>query len=172
MKYFTTIVSETVAKYQRLITVIFLVLIFTIASVIFYFRVFKKSKYNTSSENKSFSDISNINNKNNKNNKNNTMKNNGTIQFYYFYVEWCPYCTKSLPIYRSFKDKYNSINEKQIEHYEINLTNDTDPANKNYITKYNIDSYPTIFIINENGDRIDFKSSATLSNLDKFINSV
>ena len=69
------------------------------------------------------------------------------------------------------KQKYDNINGKQINYHKKNLTEDT-PANQDLIKQYEIDSYPTIFIIDENDKRTDFKSSATLSNLDKFINSV
>ena len=114
------------------------------------------------SVNKSFSDISNT-----------KKQNNGTIKFYYFYVDWCPYCTKSKPHYESLKTNHTtSINGKEIEYFDKDLTDDTDNNNINLIKKYNIDSYPTIFIIDENEKRIDFKSSATLSNLNKFINTV
>ena len=160
MKYFTTIVSEGVKAYEKQMTIVFLVLVFTTASLIFYFYFFKNSKYNRLSSNTSFSDISNT-----------KKENNGTIKFYYFYVDWCPYCTKSLPIYDSLKQKYDNINGKQINYHKKNLTEDT-PANQDLIKQYEIDSYPTIFIIDENDKRTDFKSSATLSNLDKFINSV
>jgi len=162
MKNFTTIVSETVANYQKQMTIVFVVLLFTTTSIVFYFWFFKNSKYNKLSVNKSFSDISNT-----------KKENNSTIKFYYFFVDWCPYCTKSKPQYESLKQNHpDSINGKQIEYYEYDLTDDTNSKNKTLIDKYNIDSYPTIFIIDENEKRIDFKSSATLSNLNKFINTV
>jgi thiol-disulfide isomerase/thioredoxin len=158
------VIKEKVAPYSNYITIAWIVLIFTFASVIFYFWYLKNTKYDLLSQNAKFNNVANENQEDGKD----------AIILYFFYVDWCPYCNTALPELKAIKEKYpqgSPVNKYVIEYKIVNLTDTDDPDKKDYIKQYNIDSYPTVFIVDPTGKRIDYHAKVTQSGLDKFINS-
>jgi len=158
------VIKEKSAPYSNYITIAWIVLLFTFASVIFYFWYLKNTKYDLLSQNAKFKNIANENQEDGKD----------AIILYFFYVDWCPYCNTALPEFNNIMQKYpqgSTVNKYVIEYKKINLTDTDNPDNKDYIKQYNIDSYPTIFMIDLNQKRIDYRGKVTQSGLDKFINS-
>jgi len=136
-----------------------MVIVFTFASVFFYRYYFEDSKYNkTSAAKDNMNDIPN-------------SSGNGTIELHMYYVTWCPYCKTALPVVNGLKEKYDGkiLNSKYVT---FTISDITDTSENQFIVdKYNIKSYPTIFIV-DNGKRVDYKAKVTNENLEKFLNSV
>jgi thiol-disulfide isomerase/thioredoxin len=156
MTAITKYLNEKITPYSYYITILGLFVIFISAILIFYFFYFKNSPYNLA--NNPFGDVSNES-------RNLTM--------YYCYVDWCIYCQKATPLVDSFIDKYDNtvIKGNVLKIIKKNLTNDTDKSVIDFINKYNIESFPTVFIIDENEKRYDFKGRVTIENLTRYINS-
>lgn len=165
MPTLVNVVKENLYPYSKIITIAWIVLVFIFASVLFYFWYLKNTKYDLLSQTTKFRDVANQNDGADKD----------TIILYFFYVDWCPYCNTAKPELDSLIEKYpagSTVNNYVIEYKKINLTNTDNPDNKDYIKQYNIDSYPTIFIIDPTGKRVDYHAKVTLPNLNKFVTSL
>lgn len=92
---------------------------------------------------------------------------------YYFHVDWCPYCQKSIGDWKNFAKDYNGkvIHGYTITCTDINCTDDKDPDVKSYVDKYNIKGYPTVKMVKD-GKVIDFDAKVTYSALSQFANNV
>ena len=93
----------------------------------------------------------------------------GEVQVYIFTADWCPHCKKAKPEWLNFKKSYNGkdINGQTLNLIDVDCTDGTNPL----IQKYNINGYPTAFMLNGN-QRIDFDSKITESNLVQFVNGI
>ena len=78
----------------------------------------------------------------------------------YFYMKGCPYCDNFNPIWTKFKKNYKG--KVTIIKYERDTVLDK-------IKKYNIQTFPTIIKIYENGSFLVFNDNRTIKNLNKFI---
>jgi thiol-disulfide isomerase/thioredoxin len=95
-----------------------------------------------------------------------------SLQIMFFHVEWCPHCVKAVPQWQAFEKGPNGngsvINEYAVECLDYDVTDDNDPSNATLISKYKIESYPTIIIMK--GDkRYDFDAKVTTSALEQFV---
>jgi thiol-disulfide isomerase/thioredoxin len=99
----------------------------------------------------------------------NSALSNGEVQLYIFLADWCPHCKKAKPEWLNFKSAYDGkqINGQTLKLISVDCTDGTDPL----IQKYQINGYPTAFIMNGK-QRIDFDSRITEANLVKFINTI
>tara|TARA_B110000285_G_scaffold227577_1_gene289117 strand:+ start:556 stop:1056 length:501 start_codon:yes stop_codon:yes gene_type:complete len=97
----------------------------------------------------------------------------GYAEMIMFYVDWCPHCKTSLPMYDEFAEKYNnkSINGYKLKVVKMNCTDDEDPSVKSALEKYNIEGYPTI-TLSKNGDLTTFDAQPDVETLEKFIDQV
>lgn len=126
----------------------------------------------------------------------NAVDRKSSIQIFMFSVDWCPHCKTAKPEWDAFKRQFNGtvVNGSVVKCYDINCTDDngsetievdnTDPKNPVFtgikqtsvrtselISKYNIDSYPTIKL--QKGDTtVEFDAKITQVSLSKFVNSV
>jgi len=151
-----TYLSEKARPYSMFISVIFLIIIFLIASVLLY-RQFAKSNV---SQTKKFEDVAN----------NGSRMNEITVRM--FHVDWCPHCKTSLPEWQAFCDQYDGTN---VNGYRIvcdkngdNCTSDKDAIIKGQLDTYKITSFPTVFAIKDD-KRYDFDSKVTKGALDQFV---
>jgi hypothetical protein len=168
MAYITKYISDKVTPYSFYITIAWLALIFFGAGVLYFYFYFRDSPYNFANYNKNtFNDVANK--------QTGSGSQHTNLTFYYFYVTWCPYCTKAKPIIESFKEKYTGWSTDK---YNLIIVDKdlTEPirvnSDKDLMKDHKVDSFPTIFIINENTkERYDFKARVTMDNLTKFINS-
>ena len=78
----------------------------------------------------------------------------------YFYMKGCQYCDNFNPIWKKFKKNYKG--KVIIIKYQRSKV-------LNKIKQYNIESFPTIIKIYENGSFIKFNDNRTIKNLNKFI---
>ena len=90
-----------------------------------------------------------------------------SVDLYYFYTEWCPYCKESRPIWNKFKDKMKNkyVKDKRINFIEVDCE-----KNKNLAEKYDIKGYPTIKMINGN-KVIEYDAKTNIDTLHQFIDS-
>ena len=149
-----TYLSEKARPYSMFISVIFLIIIFLIASVLLY-RQFSKSNL---SQTKKFEDVAN----------NGSRMNEITVRM--FHVDWCPHCKTSLPEWQSFYEQYDGtkVNGYMIVCKSENCTNDKDPQIKGMLDEYKISSFPTVFALKDD-KRYDFDSKVTKGALDQFV---
>ena len=78
----------------------------------------------------------------------------------YFYMKDCPYCDNFNPIWDKFTKTYKG--KVKIQKYERSKV-------INKLKKYNIESFPTIIKIYEDGTFQKFNDNRTIKNLNKFI---
>lgn len=91
----------------------------------------------------------------------NNPEENNKPRFVLFHVTWCGYCRDFLPTWKKFK-KININNNKII----IEDNDCTD--NEEIKIKYNIKSFPTLLLINDN-DIKNFEGERSIEELQKFI---
>ena len=92
-----------------------------------------------------------------------------------FHVDWCPHCKTALPQWKKFKDAYNGeqINGYKLKCVEVNCTDDSEDENiAVMIKKYDIQSYPTVKLVIDGGETIEFDSKITKDSLHKFVTTV
>ena len=159
MVRFIDYLSNKIRFYSVQITVVIVVIIFSIASYYSYVSIMNKK----TGPDAKFSDVAN------------NGTNIGDVDIKFFYVDWCPYCKKALPEWQSFCDEYNKkIVNKYMINCDRNGTNCTDDASsevKTIMTKYNIQSYPTVILFKDN-KQYDFDAKVTKNALEQFINTV
>ena len=100
--------------------------------------------------------------------------NNATeIEVYFVYANWCPYCNKSKPEWKTFKSQNDNkiVNNYLVVCNEIDCTNQKDEAVNLFIENNKITSYPTVYIIKEN-TRYDFDAEVSNKNLSNFLSKV
>jgi len=79
-----------------------------------------------------------------------------------YYAEWCGHCNNFRPIWEKLKEKYNT----QIRFEEMNCTNSKPDLSI-------IDGYPTIIVLNQNGDFYKkYTGNRDMNTLDEFINKL
>ena len=167
MAYITKYIGDKVRPYSSYITIAWLALLFFSLGIVYYYLYFKNSKYNPTNKENKFTDVANIQ-------KEEDDPQFKTVNLYICKVDWCSHCKKAESIFKAFQDKYNNkvINNKRFI-ISINDLTDTDNAEtKDFIKKWNINQYPTVFINDPiTGKRYDFKAKVTMENLEKFIQS-
>ena len=89
----------------------------------------------------------------------------------FFYADWCPHCKVAKPEW----DKLKSENEgKQIGEYDVVYTeyNCVDPTSdvESLMSKYDVKGYPTVKLVKDGDDVIDFDAKPTSSTLNQFLN--
>lgn len=107
----------------------------------------------------------------------NSNRRDKSVDILFFHADWCPHCTKALPTWHSFVDKYDN---KVVNGYTINCiggrggidcSNNEDAKSNEIRKKYNINSFPSIKM-NKDDLTIDFDAKITDDNLGKFVNSI
>jgi thiol-disulfide isomerase/thioredoxin len=128
-----------------------MVILFLIISFLFYNNVFLKNYI----KNSDFKDVANI------------EKRQEEINLYFVSADWCPYCKKAEDPWRDFVSKYNNT---LVNNRRVNCIKKKD-SDTDFNKTYNIEKYPTVFII-YNKQRFDFDSSVTFESLKEFVNFV
>ncbi len=72
-----------------------------------------------------------------------------------FYVDWCGYCRKFMPVFGEFAKKYG-------DKYSFTVVNCDNEDNKEMVEKFHIIGFPLVFIVdNETGHRFTVHPGAT-----------
>jgi len=152
-KFIELIYNRYIKRYERLILVLFVLSVFIIASYFGYYYFYTQKK-----NVKKFDDIPNTN----------TRSRTANITF--FHVDWCPHCKTALPTWSQFSDKYNNtvVNDYLIVCNKVNCTDDNDSNIATTISKYNIESYPTIKMMIDS-KQYEFDTKITFNSLKEFI---
>ena len=89
-----------------------------------------------------------------------------TVDIYYFYTSWCPYCIKARPEWDKFKTYWE--NKKKNNYVLIFSEIDCD-KNESLASKYEIETYPSVKLVKD-GKIYDYDAKPSLENLNKFLN--
>ena len=148
---------DYISQYKRIILIMFLIILFIIASVYAYDWYGKKQV-----EKPAYDDVANAN------------RRDKPVDVLLFSTEWCPHCVKAKPQWKAFSDKFN---KKVINGYVINCINvdctdsEADSSVQAYIQQYSIEHYPTVKML-ANDKIVDFEASVNEQNLEKFVNTI
>jgi|GEM_PF-1222539 len=67
----------------------------------------------------------------------------------WFYVDWCGYCVQFAPVF----DKVIKTKEFK-NNMSVAFVNCEDPANQELMKQYNIEGFPTVYIVKPDGSRV------------------
>lgn len=152
-KFIELIYNRYIKRYERLILVLFVLSVFIIASYFGYYYFYTQKK-----NVKKFDDVPNTN----------TRSRTANVTF--FHVDWCPHCKTAKPTWKQFSDKYNNtvVNDYLIICNDVNCTEDNDSNISTTISKYSIESYPTIKMMIDS-KQYEFDTKITFNSLKEFI---
>ena len=90
----------------------------------------------------------------------------------FFYVDWCPHCTKAKPeveeLEKELAENGGKLNGVEVEINKINP--EESEENKEKATKCNVNAYPTVVAVDEEGNKVaEMDSAVTKENLKVFI---
>ena len=93
-----------------------------------------------------------------------------TVNF--FYVDWCPHCTKAKPeveeLEKELEENDGKLNGVEVELNKINP--EESEENKEKATTCNVNAYPTVVAVDDNGNKVaEMNSAVTKENLKEFI---
>lgn len=94
---------------------------------------------------------------------------NNSVDLMYFYVNWCPHCKTSMPIWNDLKSEYSNkkLNGYTVNFIEYNCTDETSEITA-IINKYNIEGYPTIKLV-KGGNVFDYDTDISKDKLEQFL---
>lgn len=161
-------IGSKIKPYSNLILGGILLIAFIIVGVIVYLR-YKRSNTGPASQ---YKDVAN------------NTQNLSDMIIHFYHVDWCPHCIEAVPKWQAFVKN----NDKKVFFDKVQLMctsrDCTIPMGKNadeytdsereietILSKYKIESFPTIFIMVGN-NRYDFDAKVTEENLFKFAESV
>ena len=100
-------------------------------------------------------------------------KNNSQAELILFTVDWCPHCKKAQPIWNELKTEYEgkTINGYKIQFTDVDCTEETAETDK-LMNQYNVEGYPTIKLIKDGEQVIEYDAKPTKSSLVQFLNTV
>jgi len=168
------LIDKYLKPYYLYVLITFVLIIFIIAGYYAY------RKYITPAiENDKYKDVSNAN------------RRNKEAVLYFFFADWCPHCRKAKPEWYAFKNEYDKedklVNGYRVVCKGIDCTKDIhqdagteegpecDDQCKNVkklVAQYQIDSYPTVKLIDSNGEIIDFDSKISKNTLEQFVHTM
>ena len=152
-------INNVLKPYYTPIMVFSIVIVFLLATYYAY-KLYAAPKI----ENDAHSDVANA------------KQRNKQATLYYFYTNWCPHCKKASPEWNKFKSKYgdnsNLVNDYKINCIGVDCANEENPQVKDLVSLHSVDSYPTVKLVLDEGDVIDFDSKITNETLEQFVNTV
>jgi thiol-disulfide isomerase/thioredoxin len=151
------IYRDYIEKYKRMILIVFLLILFIIASVYAY-NWYGKPKINKPI----YDDVANAN------------RREKTAEVLLFSTIWCPHCVKAKIPWDKFTKATDGtvINGYKISCINIDCTDgEANPEIQAQIQKYNIEHYPTVKML-INDKIIDYEASVTEPNLSNFVNTI
>lgn len=90
-----------------------------------------------------------------------------SIDLYYFYTAWCPYCKKAFQEWNKFKAEWN---QKVYEGYKIQFHEVDCDIQEALAEKYEVTQYPTVKMIKDDMV-IHFDAKPTVHSLTEFLMS-
>lgn len=92
------------------------------------------------------------------------------VELYFFFANWCKFCVKAKPEWQRIKNEFNGkvVNSCKVKCIEINCTNQDDDNSAQWIAKYKVKGYPTLFLI-RNDKTNTFDANITFATVKQFI---
>ena len=78
---------------------------------------------------------------------------------YFFYVTWCPHCTKAAPKVSSFEENNSNVVVKKV---------DCDKE-KALAKEHGVSAYPTVILVKANGEKVEYERGVSEEGLEKFV---
>lgn len=102
-----------------------------------------------------------------------TMQRGKEAIIYFFHANWCPHCKKAMPEWNSFASMNDgkTVNGYKITCVNIDCSDENDAKSSQFISKFNIDSYPTVKLVKDD-KTIDFDSRISNTSLNSFIDTM
>ena len=148
----TTLYTDYVKPLQTHLVILFVTIIFTLASYMAYKWYIKPTV-----ENLNASDISNDNTR------------NSESKLYFFYADWCPHCKTAKPEWEKFIKQFDN---KTIGTYNLKpIGVDCSEGENPLIQEYSVDGYPTIILV-KGDQRVNYDAKITYDNMVKFVEDV
>ncbi len=91
----------------------------------------------------------------------------GKPEIVMFYVDWCTFCRRFMPIFGEAASKYN-------KDFDFAVVNCEHPENAEIVKKFDISGYPTVIIIDNDLDfqyQISMTATQSLEALEKELNN-
>lgn len=139
-----------VAGNTKILVILFLVVIFLIASISVYRR--------------------HVSNRINSTYVTNNEYNQGKtgleyVDMYFFYTEWCPHCKTAKPVWYDFKKQMDGkqVNGIKINFYEVDCDKDSETADK-----FNVKGFPTIKLL-KGKQIIEYDAKPSSDTLHEFV---
>jgi len=88
----------------------------------------------------------------------------------FFTADWCPYCKRAKPEWDDFVKTYHGkdVGNYVIQTQEVDCTEGDSPL----IQEHGIDGYPTVLLIKDENQRVNYDAKVTKSNLSDFVEKV
>ena len=84
-----------------------------------------------------------------------------------FYADWCPHCVNFKPHYKKAMAELNGKPGKDGKKLRLEMV-DCD-ADKNISKKYDVSGYPTVKLIKDNGQQVEYGGERTYEGLRKYL---
>ena len=65
--------------------------------------------------------------------------NSQRVVIYFFYVDWCPHCTKAKPVVEQVQQQYANNNQVEVRAVDCEA-----PENRELVQENNVGAYPTV----------------------------
>ena len=79
----------------------------------------------------------------------------------YFHMNGCGHCKRFTPVWNNFSQKYNGeLKLKKLESKEAG----------DLLQKYEVKGFPTVLLIDEQGNKKEFKGDRSIQGLESFVN--
>ena len=87
---------------------------------------------------------------------------NTQITIYFFWASWCPHCISFKPIFEEFENKVSD--NQNIKINKVQCDENTQEV-LDYVQKYNIEGFPSVIIVNDDGTFKHFEGKRNLKGL-------
>jgi len=84
-----------------------------------------------------------------------------------FYADWCPHCVNFKPHFKKAMSSLNGKTGKDGKKMRLEMV-DCD-ADKNISKKYDVSGYPTVKLINDDGQQVEYGGERTYEGLRKYL---
>ena len=81
---------------------------------------------------------------------------------YIFVADWCPHCKSAKPAIEDVKNNAPS-------NVNVNVVNEKDSNSRELMTKFKVRGFPTILLVKENGEVVEFEQRVSKDNLNNFV---
>ena len=89
----------------------------------------------------------------------------GTVEIFFFYTSWCPYCKKSKPSWDEFKEQWQG---KTNNGYRIIFSEVDCDRQEGVAKQYQVQEYPTIKLL-KGKEIMDYNAKPTVDSLNQFL---